>query len=561
MKELFFAIIAVSVAVFVAGCAGGGGGGGPFQPAAIDCGTIAASGSSDPATSCFNAAASNCTPAKIKMDTRFLDPSASISGALMMSAEIKGGTTAACTFYEKVDDIIPPAGATAQEIQQFTVMAGMMKGKDFTCTLLSSEISPSTAFPGSSSMLSSTEMCQRCTGSLIDLFRTMGSCPQGGGGEPIKINYTTTKLAVVSCNAAADAITIRSESGVTLTNLDFSVLYYPYLGEEVLCANAYRTNSIIPAETKQLTPIAPCDLKAGEPYLLRSGQGIPDVSFTCAGTSQTTQPSLTACRAAAAQCSVTKQTTSYYDCTESCDKACKSSIGLPIVKNIDACYEGDSANVDEEPAVVPTNNLVGYWKFDEGTGTMAADSSIYGNDGEIYGATWVNGKSGKALHFDGSSYVRIHNSPELNPTKGMTIELWYKPDSFVGAGNSPLIDKPVSGSYGYPYRQYQLSACGDLYTVGSCKAGFGAGFTIDGTLEEAGMGWDAWEAGEWYQLKATFDDEQVSLYVNGELVGTKYAPGKITTYDSDLYIGDYGKVDAEGVSGIIDEVKIYDYTA
>ena len=33
--------------------------------------------------------------------------------------------------------------------------------------------------------------------------------------------------------------------------------------------------------------------------------------------------------------------------------------------------------------------LVGYWKFDEGSGNAAYDSSGAGNDGAINGATWV----------------------------------------------------------------------------------------------------------------------------------------------------------------------------
>lgn len=34
--------------------------------------------------------------------------------------------------------------------------------------------------------------------------------------------------------------------------------------------------------------------------------------------------------------------------------------------------------------------LVGYWRFDEGTGNVAGDSAG-SNDGTIYGATWING--------------------------------------------------------------------------------------------------------------------------------------------------------------------------
>ena len=45
--------------------------------------------------------------------------------------------------------------------------------------------------------------------------------------------------------------------------------------------------------------------------------------------------------------------------------------------------------------------LVAEWHFDEGAGSILKDSSGNGNDGVIYGATWVDGKYGEALSFDG----------------------------------------------------------------------------------------------------------------------------------------------------------------
>jgi len=52
---------------------------------------------------------------------------------------------------------------------------------------------------------------------------------------------------------------------------------------------------------------------------------------------------------------------------------------------------------------IPQNGLVGYWKFDEISGTTATDSSGHGNNGTINGATPVAGKVGGALSFDGNS--------------------------------------------------------------------------------------------------------------------------------------------------------------
>ena len=40
--------------------------------------------------------------------------------------------------------------------------------------------------------------------------------------------------------------------------------------------------------------------------------------------------------------------------------------------------------------------LVGWWKFDDGTGTTARDSSMYRHDGTLVGAAqWVDGQIGR----------------------------------------------------------------------------------------------------------------------------------------------------------------------
>ncbi|MCD4842212.1 MAG: BatD family protein [Methanosarcinales archaeon] len=52
--------------------------------------------------------------------------------------------------------------------------------------------------------------------------------------------------------------------------------------------------------------------------------------------------------------------------------------------------------------------LVAEWHFDEGAGSVLKDSSGNGYDGVIYGATWVEGKYGKALSFDGvDDYISL----------------------------------------------------------------------------------------------------------------------------------------------------------
>jgi hypothetical protein len=74
---------------------------------------------------------------------------------------------------------------------------------------------------------------------------------------------------------------------------------------------------------------------------------------------------------------------------------------------------------------------VGYWNFDEGYGTTAYDSTGYGNDGAISGATWVqNGARGRALSFNGTSNYVIASDKDLpSGNSDRTFNAWIKTDA------------------------------------------------------------------------------------------------------------------------------------
>jgi prepilin-type N-terminal cleavage/methylation domain-containing protein len=77
-------------------------------------------------------------------------------------------------------------------------------------------------------------------------------------------------------------------------------------------------------------------------------------------------------------------------------------------------------------------DLVGWWNFDEDTGNIAKDSSGYGNDGTIVGATRVDGvpgTNGKALEFNGSnSYVDLGKNNILTTDfYYWSMSIWAKP--------------------------------------------------------------------------------------------------------------------------------------
>jgi hypothetical protein len=70
-------------------------------------------------------------------------------------------------------------------------------------------------------------------------------------------------------------------------------------------------------------------------------------------------------------------------------------------------------------------DLVGWWRLDEGAGTIAHDASGGANDGTFNGdPAWVAGRFGGALEFDGSGdYLDCGNDPSLDLTR-WTITFW-----------------------------------------------------------------------------------------------------------------------------------------
>jgi len=72
-----------------------------------------------------------------------------------------------------------------------------------------------------------------------------------------------------------------------------------------------------------------------------------------------------------------------------------------------------------------------WWKFDEGSGAVAKDSSGNNRDGTITGATWQvpgTGNLGSCLNFTGSNttVVNVAAGTGLNGLGAITVSMWIK---------------------------------------------------------------------------------------------------------------------------------------
>ncbi len=203
--------------------------------------------------------------------------------------------------------------------------------------------------------------------------------------------------------------------------------------------------------------------------------------------------------------------------------------------------------------------------FDEGSGTTAADASQQFK-GYISNPSWVAGKYGSALSFDGNSYVRVPNSASLSLGDTFLIELWFQPTSDPSTWKG-IYQTLVSKENEYIFRfanGHDERGNGRILSTIDFGAGIDQhanaylpGFAYSGTGYAGHATGDvAFTPGQWYKMEMEYDGTYLILRVDGKVISrTKAARHKVTGVN-DLFIGSHiGGTDR--IQGIIDEVKIW----
>jgi hypothetical protein len=190
-----------------------------------------------------------------------------------------------------------------------------------------------------------------------------------------------------------------------------------------------------------------------------------------------------------------------------------------------------------------TTGLVGLWHFDEGSGTTAYESSGNGNNGTIYGASWVAGKYGEALSFSGShdSYVNVFSMPTLNQ---LSVECWAKISGIIPP---PLDWQPII--HGANPTASALSSYEIFFNPAINYLLVSLGGTSNPILQVP----YTFQTEVWYFVTLTYDGSIAKVYINGILFQSWNTTGSITNQNG-LTIATDG---AYCFNGTVDEVRTY----
>ena len=189
-------------------------------------------------------------------------------------------------------------------------------------------------------------------------------------------------------------------------------------------------------------------------------------------------------------------------------------------------------------------DLVGWWTFDEGSGTVAKDSSGHGNHGTFNGSPqWVSGHLGGALQLNGSdAYLDCGSDPSLNLTS-WTITFWL--NAAENKNYNGFVIKGLDAA-----ENYEILGFSD----GSLHMPI---LFTDGTRTFVNGPTGAIVVGQWAHFVYTYSSGKGRhLYKNGVSIFSDTQSGTPQASTSALTIGNERPL-TRFVHGAMDDVRIY----
>ncbi|QQS15390.1 MAG: LamG domain-containing protein [Candidatus Moraniibacteriota bacterium] len=218
-----------------------------------------------------------------------------------------------------------------------------------------------------------------------------------------------------------------------------------------------------------------------------------------------------------------------------------------------------------QAAAMSGSKLLGWWKFNDGSGVTAVNEASSRGNGTLGGSSlpiWGDGPPNYTLDFSGADgEVTMANESDFDLKRTISISLWFRVDNFPsGSGWAPLVSKmDSSGSDASQNYSVWINGLKFVHLTSSSSSGTQACSDTKDILN----------TGTWYHYVGVIDRDSGSMkrYVDGNLV----LPGLTTHHCSGAGVftsgdaqennnpvkvgGKFGSFDS--FDGKIDDVRIY----
>jgi len=206
-------------------------------------------------------------------------------------------------------------------------------------------------------------------------------------------------------------------------------------------------------------------------------------------------------------------------------------------------------------ATAGDSSLRGWWKFDDGAGTVAKDSSGNGFDGTVVDAAWVEGTLGGALNFTGSEYVDVPPESWATISTQASVTLWAYGDAAAQPQSNFIF-----GAFQDPADNESRVMCSHLpWSTGDVY--FDTGGVLGGPYDRISKAGDPADyKGTWthWALVKNADTGDQQIYLNGELWHSATGMTASMTDVAKFTIGTKPSLAEGWYMGMIDDFRLYD---
>jgi hypothetical protein len=231
--------------------------------------------------------------------------------------------------------------------------------------------------------------------------------------------------------------------------------------------------------------------------------------------------------------------------------------GQKVLTVVDPCPDGSafSSSVGCAPTGL-LDDLIGWWRLDDGAGTVAHDSSSRGNDGALSGLdatkVWIAGRGDTGLAVESNGYVDVPDSTSIDSiTDYVTIAGWgYLEGTVVDYATIASREDGVGID-----QHYHISFDGSDFPTCFFK-------TENGNVRLTQQ--TAAPRQTWVHIACTYDGITGRLYVDGQPIsglGAQSLSGRFVTDTTPFILGANGNGPDMGITerfpGRIDEIMLY----